>query len=383
MARPCPVDSRRGLRHVQLSRQAMADPMAKPDEVRQPFRDQAAYCGRLGSPFMQRLCSLFAERLAGSNAVFAHVLQWPGDPQPSHDSVPLRLCGALHWLVLAGKDAGLAQVYPPNLASDEALWLAVEAAVQAHAAPIVTRLQSSPQTNEVRRSAVLLPGFLEIARRFPGRPLVASELGASAGLNMNWDRYRYRLGAFAWGDADASVVLTPEWRGADLSEQHAELTVAERAACDLNPLDGQSPDDRLRLLSYLWADQAERLTLTRAAMQTLDRHPVQVDRADAIAWLQRRLAVPRPDSVHVVYHSICWQYFSRDEQAAGETLLRTVGARATERAPVAWLRFEEDGAGPGAGLWLTTWPGGLDQNLARADHHGRWVHWRGDDQPGR
>jgi hypothetical protein len=258
------------------------------------------------------------------------------------------------------------------------LWLAVEAAAREHASAIVTRLQSPPQTNEVRRSAILLPGFLEIARRFPGRPLVTSELGASAGLNMNWDRYRYRLGTLAWGVHDAPVVLAPEWRGADLGERSAGLAVAERAACDLSPLDARSPDDRLRLLSYLWADQTERLALTRAALQVLERYPMQIDRADAINWLRLRLAAPRADAVHVVYHSICWQYFPKDAQAAGEALLCDAGARATERAPLAWLRFEEDGARPGSGLWLTTWPGGTDRNLARAHPHGRWIDWRGD-----
>jgi hypothetical protein len=351
--------------------------ISKPDAVRRSFREQAAYCARLDSPFMQRLCSLFAERLADSNEVFAGVLQWPGDPRPSHDSVPLRLCGALHWLVLAGKDARLAQVYPPNPAADEALWPAIEAAAQSHEAAILARLQSPPQTNEVRRSAVLLPGFLEIARRYPGRPFVTSEPGASAGLNMNWDLYRYRLGALGWGAPDAPVTLAPEWRGDSLLEPPARLTIAEKSACDLNPLDGRSPDDRLRLLSYLWADQTERIALTRAALQLLDSHPVRIERADAVDWLRRRLAVPRPDVVHVVYHSICWQYFPKDRQAAGEALLRTAGARATERAPLAWLRFEDDGAGPGAGLWLTTWPGGIHRNLARADHHGRWIDWRG------
>ena len=351
--------------------------MTKPDEVRQSFRDQAVYCAQLGSPFMQRLCRLFAERLTDSNEVFARVLRWPGDPRPSCDSLPLRLCGALHWLVLAGMDSRLAQVYPPSPAADEALWPSVEAAVQAHAAAILARLESPPQTNEVRRSAILLPGFLEIARRFPGRPLVTSEPGASAGLNTNWDRYRYCLDAVGWGAPGAPVALAPEWRGADLPERPAPITVVERAACDLNPLDGRSPDDRLRLLSYLWADQTERIALTRAALQLLDRHSVQVDRADAIGWLQRRLTAPRPESVHVVYHSIFWQYLPKDLQAAGEASLRAAGARATERVPLAWLRFEEDGAGPGAGLRLTTWPGGVDRNLARADHHGRWIDWRG------
>jgi hypothetical protein len=84
--------------------------VTKPDEVRRAFRDQADHCARLGSPFMQRLCALLAERLVQSNEVFAQVLQWPGRPDASHDALPLRLCGALHWLVLAGVGARLAQV---------------------------------------------------------------------------------------------------------------------------------------------------------------------------------------------------------------------------------------------------------------------------------
>jgi hypothetical protein len=350
---------------------------ATPDDVRRAFRGQAAACARMGSPFMQRLCALVAERVAATNDVFAHILSWPGNPGPRHDSVPLRLCGALHGLVLAGRDAALRRAYPPNRASDAALWSAVAAAALAHAPAILERLRSPPQTNEVRRAAILLPGFLEIARRFPGRPLVASELGASAGLNMNWDRYRYRLGGLAWGPPDSPVALAPEWRGAAPLPPAVPVAVAGRAGCDLNPLDGSSEEDRLRLLSYVWADQADRLAFTRAALALLERFPVKVDRADAVAWLKARLAAPPAGAVHVVYHSIAWQYLPPPAQAEGAALLRRAGARATEAAGLAWLRFEDDGAEPGAALWLTTWPGGVDHHLARADYHGRWVAWRG------
>ncbi|MGE0121103.1 MAG: DUF2332 domain-containing protein [Dongiaceae bacterium] len=349
----------------------------KAEGVRRAFRDQADACARLGSPFTQRLCNLLAERMDDTAAVFARVLSWPGDPSLRADSLPLRLCGALHGLVLAGRDAALAQAYPPNGAGDESLWQAVAAAARAHAPAILARLASPPQTNEVRRAAVLLPGFLEIARQYPGRPLIASELGASAGLNMNWDRYRYRLGDLAWGAADSPVLLAPEWRGKPVPAPAAAVSVAEKAGCDLNPLDASAPDDRLCLLSYIWADQADRLALARAALEMRDRFPVRVERADAVDWLARRLATPRAGAIHVVYHSIAWQYFPEAARQAGEVLLFAAGARATPEAPLAWLRFEDDGRGPGASLRLVTWPGGADRELARADHHGRWVEWHG------
>jgi hypothetical protein len=49
--------------------------------------------------------------------------------------------------------------------------------------------QSPPtQTNEVRRSAALIAGAKVALDHFQ-RPIVLSELGASAGLNLMWDHY--------------------------------------------------------------------------------------------------------------------------------------------------------------------------------------------------
>ena len=49
----------------------------------------------------------------------------PGDPSPSADSVPLRIAGCLHALVLEGKETWLAGVYPPDVVDDDTLWAAI------------------------------------------------------------------------------------------------------------------------------------------------------------------------------------------------------------------------------------------------------------------
>ena len=51
-------------------------------------------------------------------------------------------------------------------------------------------MDSPPQTNEIARSAMLLPGFLAIARE-AGLPLDICEIGSSAGLNLLFDRFAY------------------------------------------------------------------------------------------------------------------------------------------------------------------------------------------------
>jgi hypothetical protein len=149
--------------------------------------------------------------------------------------------------------------------------------------------------------------------------------------------------------------------------------VTERAGVDLNPLDPVT--DRLRLLSYIWPDQTERLARTEAALDAAARLRPPVARGDAIDWLAHRLATPRPGRLHLVCHTVAWQYFPAEAQARGRALLAEAGARATPEAPLAHLGMEADGQEPGAAVNLTLWPGGHSEPLGRADFHGRWLTW--------
>ncbi|ATN35502.1 hypothetical protein ACO34A_16995 [Rhizobium sp. ACO-34A] len=352
--------------------------MAEADIVRQSFLRQAKACGDLGSPFTARLCTLLAERLDEDTSVGKLILNWPGDPTGTGDAVALRLAGSLHALVLSGSDSSLVAAYPPNIVGDEILWQACRSAFERDAAFILQRLRSAPQTNEVRRSAALLPGFLTIARLFD-KPLVLSEVGASAGLNLQWDRYSYGLGDFTWGP-ESSVSLTPEWQGPP--PPRAEIHVAERSGCDLNPLDPASPEDRLRLMSYIWADQNDRLERTQHALEIAVENRLTVEKTDAIEWLEERLVTSRPRTVHVVYHTIAWQYLPEELKRRGEALISEAGSRATDDAPVARLQLEADGRPDGAAITLQVWPGqvwpdGEKYEIGRADFHGRWIKWKG------
>lgn len=341
--------------------------------IRQSFLRQAKACADLGSPFTARLCTLAAERLNGDSSVGATVLGWPGNPDGTGDALALRLAGTLHGLVRSGQDAALSAVYPPHEVDDDNLWVAVEAALRRDETFILDRLASAPQTNEVRRSSALLPGFLTIAA-LTGKPLILSEVGASAGLNLQWDRYSYQLGHFNWGKASA-VELAPRWEGPPPSQ--AAIEIAERAGCDLNPLDPASQHDCLRLFSYIWADQQDRLDRTAAALEMATESRLKVEKADAIDWLHKRLATSRPGMTHVIYHTIAWQYLPPALKAEGEALIAGAGARATEAAPLARLQLEADGKPEGAALLLTLWPTGETREIGRADFHGRWVKWIG------
>ncbi|MCV9998394.1 DUF2332 family protein [Pararhizobium sp. YC-54] len=352
----------------------MPDIPTTEEAVRLAFVQQASSCRGLGSPFTASLCTLAASRLTAAYPVGAKILSWSGDPSPSGDSVPLRLAGALHALVLSGSGEQLASVYPPHTAEADNLWHAVEHACRSHESFILDRLQSAPQTNEVRRSAALLPGFLTISSLFH-KPMVLSEVGASAGLNLHWDHYDYRLGDMAWALQPSPVLIAPQWTGP--APPSVPIHIASRAGCDLNPLDPARDEDVLRLLSYIWADQADRLERTRFALSIAASNRQIVERADAVDWLTQRLQPVHEDQVHVIYHTIAWQYLPRYSQEKGETLIAAAGARATQTAPLARLQMEADDQKHSAALTLQIWPSGEKHLIGRADFHGRWIEWTG------
>ncbi len=343
--------------------------------IREVFREQARSCAKMGSPFTARVCALLAERMAVGGAVADRVLGWPGDASYQGATVALRLTGGLHGLVLERTDPALAAVYPPNEVDDAALWTAISAALVRHADYLLSRLDGPPQTNEPQRSAALCAGFLTVAERVGGLPLVTSELGASAGLNLSWDRFAYRLGGATWGDPVAPVRLQPDWQGPP--PPLPSIRVAARAGCDIAPLDATTPEGRLRLLSFVWPDQTARFARTAAAIEVARAAGIRVEPADAADWLARRLAVPHPGHAHVVYHSIIWTYLPPATQARITGLLAEAGARAPSDAPLAWLRLEGGDAENGAEITLTLWPDGETRTLGRASHHGTWVRWAG------
>lgn len=343
------------------------------DKVRLAFVAQAQSCETLGSPLTAHILRLLADELT-SGPVAERVLGWRGGPYAAADAVALRLAAGLHGLVLSQQDTELQAFYhAPEAHSDAKARHILRAAILRHPLPLLQWLDSPPQTNEVRRSAALIAAGHWLTARF-GLPLVLSELGASAGLNLIWDQYCLNLATQSYGLVDSEITLTPVWRGA--MPQHCPPQVAARAGVDLAPINPKT--EIVRLLSYIWPDQSDRLTRTQnAAALAATTLTTPVERADAIDWLGRRLAVPHPRRLHVIFHTIAWQYFTPEAQNRGAALLAAAGACASRDAPLAHLSIEADGQPNGAAMTLRLWPGDHRIHLGRMDFHGRWVEWQG------
>ena len=303
---------------------------------------------------------------------------------------PNMLFGAVQYLLLQGMEHPLAAHYPvlsgPERPSEPAFPLFREFCLEHRdqvAELIATR---RTQTQVVRRCTCLLPA-LSLVQREAEAPLALIDVGASAGLNLNFDRYAYtyrREGreVLKWGRKQARVELEADLRGPGaLPEPPGEIGVASRDGIDINPIDLANPDELLWLRALIWPEHVERHgQLVDAAAELKESPPateaeglrqIRLHRGDATKELPHLLGRIPPELALVVYSTIAlYQIPPGGRRRIAEAL------QATSRERPVW-QVALEGAHPPS-LTLTRYRDGARETelLARASPHGWWIEWR-------
>lgn len=227
------------------------------------------------------------------------------------------------------------------------------------------------QTNEVRRCVGLMPAFVAIERE----ALALIEIGPSAGLNLLWDRYRYRYGRRETGPVDAPLLLDTVVRG-ELTPPIPDAfpAVMSRVGVDLNPIDVHDADDARWLRALIWPEHVERVRRLEQALEIARREPPQLIAGDALEHLPALMRAANPDATLVVFHSYTINQFSNAMQNQLDRQLKTMSReRDVFRVWLEWERRFREGA-----LYLLRYRRGRVRKrlLAVCEPHGRWVEWR-------
>ena len=286
----------------------------------------------------------------------------------------------MHYLLLAGPGDRLAEFYPTLTATprppDEA-FPSFRAFCLDRRPAIESLLRTGRvQTNEVGRCAYLYPTFALVAE-WSRRPLVIIELGASAGLNLMWDQYRYEYeGDASCGPSDATVVIRSAFRG-DRRPRLPERApaVVGRVGVDLVPIDVRDEDQTSWLRALVWPEHRERAALLASALALAQRTPPRVVRGDALACLPDLLREARRDAAVCVTHTHTLNQMTEGRRAA----LTAVLSESSRDLPLYRLSAEWlTGIHPL--VELTSWAGAnvTTRRLAFSDPHGRWIEWLGD-----
>lgn len=337
------------------------------------IRAQTLSCQSLGSPLYATILGILESEYRQSGTV--HSLLSDRVHRALHDAIPLRFLAGLHELVLMGRCQNLARHYPsaggspgPSLRQD------FLDAVEESSSEIVESLGRQVQTNEVGRSVVPMAlrhwlGSLDIDQ------YVHLEVGASAGLNLCFLHYSADTGLGQLGTEGSEVSFDPEWFASPPPVHSSPATPVVIAGCDPFAIDVRDDNQAVRLLSYVWPDQTERMTRLRHAISIARRNPPHLDRSSADEWIEATLGEDTGLAT-VVFHSIVWQYLDPGVRDRFRAHLWAVGRRATKSRPLVWARMEP--AGPTADLQVDVWDGGSEprhSRLALIGYHGRDMVW--------
>ncbi len=281
--------------------------------------------------------------------------------------------GALHYLALDGTSPSLAACLPScgGDASPDAVFTAIQEVLSAHPARIVELMRTTPQTNEVARSLLLLAGVLTVAAR-TGLPVRLFDVGASAALNLRLDHYRFEGDHWSRGPVNSPVVLRNTIRAGVPPHLDARLSIVERRACDLHPVDVNDEASCIRLLSYVWADRPDRVARLRSALRVARAVPVSVDTADMLEWVPA-IFTPQEGVATIVMHSIVAEHLPPAVRTTFEQCVRKSLAAARRGAPMAWLRMEGEKGQYETRVTLA--PSSEEIFIARSDGHAQAIEW--------
>lgn len=232
------------------------------------------------------------------------------------------------------------------------------------------------QTNEVTRCANLLPAFELVSRRAGRQPLALIEVGASAGLNLNWDCYSYRYGEVCIGSEYAPVQLACTLKGLHQPPLPQVMPlVAERIGIDRAPLNPLSRGDAEWLLACIWPEELHRYQLLTAAIEVARKHPPRLLTGDAWELLPDVLASMPSESATCLWHSYA---LSQGPKVVYEQVVQEL-LEASLARDIYHLSLELDPArGPEPRLELFTYRQGKMVSydwLASCEVHGDEMEW--------
>lgn len=335
-------------------------------------------------------CDLYAH-LARHLADDREMLERVVTMAPATKVLPVLLFAAVHVTVLDEPGLELAACYRGDRDAPADAWPLLRSFLDERFDDLADLVERRTiQTNEVGRSAVLLPAFTNV-HRAAGRPLTLIELGPSAGLNLFFDRFaiRYSDGVVV-GPPASTVQLECELRG-PLTPPRDRVAppVRSRLGIDLAPVDITDPDACRWLEACVWPQLTDRARRLRAAIDLARTAPPDLRAGNALDLLGDVVERSDPDTVVCVYASWVLAYFSHDQRGElGEALDRLGATRdlalvTAEYPSVAPFidrpeRAPEGGDGHAATVvGTTTWIGGHRRSapVAWCHAHGAWIDW--------
>lgn len=225
------------------------------------------------------------------------------------------------------------------------------------------------QLTTAERAAPLLMALLRVATT-TDEPLNLIEIGCSAGLLLQFDRYHYDFGEHGkFGDASSPVKIRSELRGRIPSLLVAMPRISGRVGIDLNPQHAAEADVRLWLRATVFPEWIDMQNSMKAALDLAALQPLELIRGDALVKLPEVAA--GMSGLLCIYHSQClyqWPQAARDA-------IEKIFCELSRNRVIQRISMETTGSDP-AQIVLMQYSDGVQVSgamIGRCDNFGLWT----------
>lgn len=296
--------------------------------------------------------------------------------------IPNLFLAAVHFLLLKDPSQELAQYYPslnssyrPALPFDLFKQFCLE-----HSQEIIAIEQSKiVQTNVINRCAYLMP---IIAHLYGGQQINVIDIGTSAGLTLNFDRYEYHYSQqHVFGKSP--ITINSEIKAGRLPECKAQAVINHKIGLDQNPLDLNIDENALWLKALTWADLTENLKQVEQAILIARQEKLQLLQASTLADFAAIIDAQDVTIPLFIYHTHVLYQFTPEERANFWALLDQFGQKrnltylAAEDSKV----LQNQSGVEGILVEITQYQQGKKshQLVAETNGHGNWIKWNNEN----
>jgi hypothetical protein len=292
--------------------------------------------------------------------------------------VPKLFFASVQYLLLKGAEHRLAEHYqsivPKPIRGDDVAVHFRDFVLSNHSAIEGLLATKLVQTNEVRRSACLLPGFQRVFEYGGQLPLYLIEIGSSAGLNLLFDFYFYDYkNGQTIGSLDSNVHIICQARG----NQEVPIgttfpKIAARIGVDLNPIDPNDEDAVLWLKALIWPEHSERRELLERAISAASKYPINHIAGDGIGLLPGLLQQVPDNVTPCVFHSFIINQMTPNSVQKLDNAMLDYSKK--QKVYCVSIPCKSEDA---SDLKLATMSDGIKSEavLAKCSDHGTWIQW--------
>lgn len=328
--------------------------------------------------WVEQKCELYADlsRATAENQRLLEIAHEARSEQPE----PELLLAAVHSLLLDGSEHPLTAFYPScsGTSSEGSPVSEFHDFCLMHETEIRRIIRTRRcQTNDVGRSTVLFPAFKHVVNATDAETVAQLEIGTSAGLNLNWDRYQYDFaGVGSFGDSDSRVTIQTDVRGETRPPVSQRFpSVQHRCGVDLNVLDVTDQADARWLHALVHPNQQHRHNRLAGAIEIWREHPHPLIEGNVTDELPRMLSTV-PDDIPLIVFSTHVLYQLPEETIAE---LRAILSRHSSTQPVHWLSIDpNEELGDPIYRWVQFDDETVKETqLATFESYGAWLDWSG------